>query len=79
MKIANNAGFVGAKWTSFVAEVDWTLSEPYGEEKIVFVKFRDAIGWESEADLDLIMLLPEPGLMIVFKLIILGYLIFLKK
>ena len=48
MKISNNSGFSGANWTSFIADIDWTFPEPYGEEKIVFVMFKDVVGWKTK-------------------------------
>jgi len=71
MKIANDAGFTDANWTSFVAEVDWILEDTIGEEQTVFVKFKDAVGWESEVGEDSIMLVPEPFGFLIFNFIFL--------
>ena len=79
MKIANNASFVGVEWTSFVAEVDWTILELDGEEQTVYVKFKDAVGWESEVGEDSIMLVPEPGILWIVGFWILDYWIIGQK
>ena len=73
MKIANDVGFTDANWTSFVAEVDWALEDTIGEEQTVYVKFRDAIGWESEATNNSIMLVPEPGFFWIVGIWIIGF------
>ena len=70
MKIGNDVGFIGAEWTSFVAEVDWMLTGLIGEEQTVYVKFKDAVGWESEVGEDSIMLVPEPGILWIVGLLV---------
>jgi len=71
MRIANDVSFSGANWTNFAASFNWTLPLPIGEEKTVYVQFRDEIGWGSDVAEDSIMLVPEPCylLFIIYQLL----------
>ena len=77
MRIANDVSFFGANWTNFATSFNWTLPLPIGEEKIVYVQFRDVIGWGSDVAENSIMLVPEAVsiyylLFIIYNLLMIG-------
>ena len=71
MKIGRDATFTGAEWSNFAVEVDWTLLELEGDEQTVYVKFKDAVGWESEIAEDSITFVPEPVGFLIFNFVFL--------
>jgi hypothetical protein len=55
--ISNDPGFAGAEWKPYTLHKAWTLTEGNGD-KTVFVRYRDATGYEVDSSDD--VLLDEP-------------------
>ncbi|MDW7695172.1 hypothetical protein R9C00_28715 [Flammeovirgaceae bacterium SG7u.111] len=59
MKVSHSKDFAGVEWTPFTEELDWTLEGDDGQ-KIVYAKFKDKAGNESETISDEIFLDTQP-------------------
>ena len=66
MMISNNPDFAGATWEPYANQKPWTLKVENGRA-VVYVKFRDAAGNESDVAVDVIYAEVKVYLPIILK------------